>query len=208
MAPAVRTTRDSQAPAAAPVSRLSREARREQLLEVAAHLIVELGPAALTMERLGERAGVSKALPYSHFVNADDVLAALYVRETNNMGRRVTEAQSGITDPDERLRAAVHAYFEVVKERGTILAVILGSRPAGAAEMDEYDLVARRFVPDLLEDTFGIRGKTALVLGEVLQGALAGAVAVWARGDVSRAVAERTVCSFVIAGLRESAPGS
>ena len=55
-------------------TRLTRAARREQLLDAAA----QLGAASLdsvTMEGLAAQAGVSKALPYKFFANRDEVLA-------------------------------------------------------------------------------------------------------------------------------------
>ena len=79
-----------------PRPRLTRNARRDQLLDAAAVLIVSEGIPALTMERLAVRAGVSKALPYSHFERSEDVLAELYRRETGALVRRVANAQPGI----------------------------------------------------------------------------------------------------------------
>ncbi len=42
------------------------------------------------MEGIAARGGVSKALPYRHFDNADDVLMALYQREMALLAERVT----------------------------------------------------------------------------------------------------------------------
>ena len=66
--------------------------RRRQLLDAAARIIVEHGSAAMSMERLGAEAGVSKALPYKHFANSDAVLVELYRRETRALGRAVWRA--------------------------------------------------------------------------------------------------------------------
>ena len=53
------------------------EDRRDHLLDEAAAILVAHGAAVLTMERLAESAGVSKALPYKHFDNVQHVLVAL-----------------------------------------------------------------------------------------------------------------------------------
>jgi AcrR family transcriptional regulator len=186
-------------------ARLSKSARREQLLEVAAEMLAEQGTPVLTMEGLAERAGVSKALPYSHFTNADDVLIALYQSEILRMGDRVARAQQAETSPEARLVAAVHAYFDVVQERGAVLAVLMGPGSAIPRLADQGDNVGQRFVADLLTQTFGIKGKQALVLADILQGSLSGAVTAWANGTASRSTAEKLVTAFVLSGLRDAA---
>ncbi len=61
--------------------RLSPEARRMHILNVAARLIVEEGVSAVSMERLGRDAGISKALCYAYFENRTVLLSQLLVRE-------------------------------------------------------------------------------------------------------------------------------
>ena len=184
-----------------PARRWKRSARREQLLDVAAQMLIELGGAGLTMERLAERAGVSKALPYSHFTNAEDVIDALFRRETGYLGEQITVAQNGLVDSAARVGAAVHAYLDVVEERGTILAALLGARTGGASR-DGQDDIGEQFVTDFLAGTFGLTGPAALVAAASIHGTLAGAVLVWARGGATRTVTEETVTTFVLAGLR------
>jgi TetR/AcrR family transcriptional regulator, fatty acid biosynthesis regulator len=61
--------------------RLSPEARRAHILDVAARLVVEEGVSAVSMERLGREAGISKALCYAYFENRTELLSQLLVRE-------------------------------------------------------------------------------------------------------------------------------
>jgi TetR/AcrR family transcriptional regulator, fatty acid biosynthesis regulator len=61
--------------------RLSPEARRAHILDVAAQLIVDEGVSAVSMERLGRDAGISKALCYAYFENRTALLSQLLVRE-------------------------------------------------------------------------------------------------------------------------------
>lgn len=61
--------------------RLSPEARRAHILDVAAQLIVEEGVSAVSMERLGREAGISKALCYAYFDNRTELLSQLLIRE-------------------------------------------------------------------------------------------------------------------------------
>src|SRR5215217_7313161 len=58
--------------------RLTREARRAQLLDVAYAVIKREGTDALTLARLAEHAGVSKPIAYNHFGTRAGLLAALF----------------------------------------------------------------------------------------------------------------------------------
>ena len=51
--------------------RLSKEARRSQLLDTAGELLLRDGVDALTMEGIGQGAGASKTLGYAYFDNVD-----------------------------------------------------------------------------------------------------------------------------------------
>jgi AcrR family transcriptional regulator len=180
-------------------ARLPKTERREQLLDAAASIIVERGLAGITMERLAATAGVSKALPYAHFENADEVLAELYRREITQLGAaivaRVASADRGI----DRLVAAMRAYFDFVEARGAILTVLAGagSSPAEASDPD----IGPNFVADLLVDSLGISRARAVPLAGVVLGALLGATSMWGRGVVSRKTAETSVIEFVVAGV-------
>lgn len=64
--------------AVAPRQRLTKEARRAQLLEVARELIRDDGTDRLTLGKIAERAGVTKPLVYEHFGDRHGILAELY----------------------------------------------------------------------------------------------------------------------------------
>jgi AcrR family transcriptional regulator len=192
------------AAASAPIGRLSKEDRREQLLDAAVEIVVERGVAALTMEGLAERAGVSKALPYQHFDNAGAVLIALYGREIGLLGRRVYEAVDGIADPEARVRAAIHTYFDVVAERGRVLGAFTGAASAVESDADRGVRTGVEFVALLLVKPFGFHGRRAKMLASIFLGALAGATESWAYGDGGRERVERTLTAVIIGGLREA----
>ena len=186
---------------AAPVIRFSKKVRREQLLDVAAEIVVDRGVGGVTMEGLAERAGVSKALPYQHFENASAVLAALYRREIDLLARRVYEAVHALAAPDERVRAAIHAYFEVVVERGRVLGALSAPGVGVAAEADDGARAGVEFVASLLVEPFGFTGKKARVLASMFLGTLSGAMDSWAHGDGGRARIEQTLTGVIVAGL-------
>lgn len=179
------------AASATPRSRLSREARREQLLDAAAELTVERGSGAVTMERLAEWAGVSKALPYSHFENSDDVLIALYQRVVGKLGLRIIEALEQADADDDRVSLIVTTYFDTVADLGPILGAVTapGSQTLELADGDRR--VGPNFVSQLLSEHFGLSKTDARAVAPVLLASLTGTVTAWVEGDASRTRAER-----------------
>lgn len=57
------------------------ETTRESLISAAAKLLDGGGPEAVTMRAVGHAAGVSHNAPYKHFIDKDDLLAAVAGRE-------------------------------------------------------------------------------------------------------------------------------
>jgi len=167
--------------------RLTKEGRREQLLDAAAAIVVELGCDALTMERLGERAGVSKALPYSHFDNADDVLVALYFRFVGALGARVIDTVEHAAPGDDLAAAVVNSYFDAVFDLGPALAAVSAPGSRASELADASDSVGPDFVTDLLVDHFAVARSRARAAAPVLLSALVGAASAWGAGRGSRA---------------------
>jgi len=166
--------------------RLTSTARREQLLEAAADLVIERGVGAVTMEGLAVRAQVSKALPYKHFENADAVLVELYRREMANLGAAVLEAVATSDDPREQLRGAIRAYFDIVIQRGILLANLSGSGSEIPQMANAGDRIGTTFLGDLFVQNFGLPKAKARVAAALLLGALLGAVEALAHGEASR----------------------
>lgn len=179
------------------MTRMSRSRRRTQLLDVAAELVLTAGVGAVTMERLAERAGVSKALVYLHFDNAAAVLAELYHREVTTLGEQVAIAVEGPDTPEVKLRAAVSTYFDVVTHRGALFTVLA---PGGSTDLTQSDgsRIGQRFVTDLFQEIFGLPNRRARTAATVFLGALNGGVEAWALGELTRAEVEEAVVSVAL----------
>jgi AcrR family transcriptional regulator len=99
-------------------ARMTAEARREQLLDVAKAIVLDRGFHAVSIEAVAREAGISRPIVYGHFRDLPGVLEALIARE----GRRAL-AQLGAVlpgalaerDPRERLVAALAGYLEAVR---------------------------------------------------------------------------------------------
>src|SRR5215212_2963553 len=68
-------------------ARMTAEARREQLLDVAKAIVVDRGFHAVSIEAVARDAGISRPIVYGHFQDLDGVLEALVARE----GRRALQ---------------------------------------------------------------------------------------------------------------------
>ena len=179
-------------------TRLTKEARRSQLLDSAADLLLERGVGGVTMEGLAAQASVSKALPYVHFDNAEAVLLALHRREVGRIGREVTSALASRIEPAARVRAAVHAYFDAVIDRGAILSMLTQLRPSGGHRTDGGARAGHRFVAALYVSELGISERAARVSAGLLLGALHGAVDALAHGEGSRTRIEEAVVRLAL----------
>lgn len=59
-------------------TRMSKCERRDQLLQLAAEIVVTDGAERLTLQTLADRAGVSKPITYNHFCDRKGLLVQLY----------------------------------------------------------------------------------------------------------------------------------
>ncbi|MEM7219426.1 MAG: TetR/AcrR family transcriptional regulator [Pseudomonadota bacterium] len=102
----------------------SRDARRqprqrrarqtvEAIVEAAARVLIERGPAGLTTNHIAERAGVSIGSLYQYFPNKGAILAALQKQEmTTTLGSTAAILNDVELEPIERVRAAIHHFFQ------------------------------------------------------------------------------------------------
>jgi AcrR family transcriptional regulator len=176
------------------LTRLSKSARREQLLDTAAELLIEQGARGITMEGLAARAGVSKALPYRHFADADEVLVALHEQELRGISDRIGDALRNAPQGESQVAAAIRAYLDVIEERGDILARL---RAPGSPAMRAAGggRTANEFVAGLLRSTYGLSPQAAAVGAAAVFGAINGLVEAWALGHARRREVEAMALS-------------
>jgi AcrR family transcriptional regulator len=171
---------------AASPRRMRGDDRRAQLLDTAATVVVDHGAAALTMERLAAATGVSKALPYKHFANSEEVLAELYRRETVALGRAVWRALRDAPAGADLVRVGVRTYFDEMVERGPVLAALSrpGSTIAAVADPGSAGVI---FEVEVLHRFHGVARPRAKAIAGIVQGAVVGAANTLQAGYSSRA---------------------
>ena len=185
------------------VRRLTKEARREQLLDTAAALLRDGGSDALTMEAVGVEAGASKTLGYAYFANVEDVIRALREREMGRLNRLVAEAAAAAVGFDEKLGAALRAYFDHVEERGVLLVEIEQAVRARRLElMPEATNDFIEIIAAMIDDEFGVGRRRATWYAATI-GSLANTHAfIWQPSRYSRERIEAQALAFALGGLR------
>ncbi|HEX4362425.1 MAG TPA: TetR/AcrR family transcriptional regulator [Pseudonocardia sp.] len=136
--------------------RLSRDARRAQLLGAARDVFAAQGYHAAAMDDIADRAGVSKPVLYQHFPSKLELYRALLTTYADELLGRLRSALE-TTNNEQRLRGAVTAYFDFVASEGQSFRLVfesdLRSEPEMAAVLDKVlsqciDLVADAVTTD------------------------------------------------------------
>jgi AcrR family transcriptional regulator len=121
-------------------ARLSRSARRAQLLVAARDVFAAHGYHAAAMDDIAEKAGVSKPVLYQHFPGKLELYRALLTTYADELVSRVREAISETADNRARVHAAVAAYFDFVAGEGHAYRLVFESdlrgEPEAAAVVD------------------------------------------------------------------------
>lgn len=121
-------------------TRLSRGARRAQLLVAARDVFAAHGYHAAAMDDIAERAGVSKPVLYQHFPGKLELYRALLTTSADELVERVRTALQSSSDNRERAQAAVAAYFDFVAGDGQASRLVfesdLRNEPEAAAVVE------------------------------------------------------------------------
>ncbi|MGR2753800.1 TetR/AcrR family transcriptional regulator [Agromyces arachidis] len=97
--------------------------RRAALLAAAARLFAERGYPGVTLEELGQAAGVSGPAVYRHFPGKAAVLAAILADASRGLldgGRRTVEE---VAEPDDALRALIRFHVEFALANADVIRV-------------------------------------------------------------------------------------
>lgn len=166
---------------AAPRRRLAPAVRQEEILDEAARVVLDEGVSAVSMERLGREAGVSKALVYAYFPNRNDLLGALLLREYRHFQAHARRLVAEVEGFDAVVRATTEAWLDHVAERGPLINRLL-NEPEIARAIEGVDAEGRQdtanYFGRLIAETYGIEPRRGSMIAELLMG-LTGAAGVY-----------------------------
>lgn len=189
--------------------RLDPLVRKHMILDRVAALVAAEGVSAVTMDRVGREAGVSKPLVYAYFQNVTTLLQELLLRDQRRLWEEQTSAVSEAKDFDELIRLTTRTYLKHVEKSGMHIQRLM-SEPSVAAAFKEREHERRQRVVDFLARemarTLNVPRDIANLVTELSLGTTGAAGELISRGEVGRKrVEDLLVCLYKgnIAALRE-----
>src|SRR3954467_4806548 len=126
--------------------------QRTRLLEAVGRAVAERGYAAATIDDVVGRAGVSKKTFYDHFADKQDCFLAAYEAASEELLRRVAEAQESDLDWRERTRAGIAAYLRWLAGDPALARVYLVEvAAAGPVALERRERLRDRYAELMLE---------------------------------------------------------
>jgi TetR/AcrR family transcriptional regulator, fatty acid metabolism regulator protein len=95
-----------------PLRERQREEREQLILKAAHELILEKGAAALTMEDIASRVGISRAAIYLHFPSKEDLILELMERGMRIFVDSLSATVDAPGTPREKLQAVIEQIFQ------------------------------------------------------------------------------------------------
>jgi AcrR family transcriptional regulator len=125
--------------------RLSADARREQILDVAIDVFGRSGYFGASMNDIAEAAGVTKPVLYQHFDSKSDLYSALLDEVGARMLDAIVKATADATDGKQQTEQGFRAYFRWVAHRHDEFMLLFG----GSSRHDgEFSAQIRRITDD------------------------------------------------------------
>ena len=163
-------------------TRLSRDRRGEQLLDVAERLFAEQGFEGTSMEDIARAAGVTRPVVYAHHPTKEDVFLACVRRARRELedGLDALRPSGRAVVLAEVIEGGGNVFFEILERDprrwavlfspSTALAGPLGRRldELRAGTIERIAEVARRFAPDADPDRLGAYAHAISGVGEQL----------------------------------------
>jgi AcrR family transcriptional regulator len=122
-------------------SRLTANARREQLLDVALDVFAEAGYHGASMNEVADAAGVTKPVLYQHFESKRELYQALLDEAGARLLAAIGRATEGDSDGATKTAAGFRAYFHWVADDHDAFTLLFGG---GARRDEEFAQAVRR----------------------------------------------------------------
>jgi AcrR family transcriptional regulator len=106
--------------------RLTADARRRQLFDVALSLFAEHGYLATTMDDIAEAAGVTKPLVYQHFESKRALYLELMDVFSRELVTGIVKATASAEGPRQQVELGFAAYFELMVENEQAFRLLYG----------------------------------------------------------------------------------
>jgi len=122
-------------------TRLTADARRQQILDVAIDVFGRSGYYGSSMNDIAEAAGVTKPVLYQHFDSKSELYAALLDEVGNRLLTLIAKATASAANGREQTELGFQAYFRWVASRNHEFRLLFGG---GARDDAEFSATVRR----------------------------------------------------------------
>ena len=162
--------------------RLSAEARRAQLLAVAREVFAEDGYHGAAMEKIAQRAGVTKPVLYQHFEGKKELYLALLDSDMERLLAQVSAAVEAAGDNLARIRGGLGAYFTYIEANVDSFRLLfretMGADPDFRECIDRFHDVAAGTIGAIIADETGLPVDVSELLARGVMG-MSEAAATW-----------------------------
>jgi AcrR family transcriptional regulator len=190
------------------ITRLTRSDRRAALLDAAAELLAAGDVDDVSMESVAKRVGVSRPLVYKHFANRQDLLSALYERESAHIHKQVSvDVQTASTSLADMLRALVRGMLAAQAARGATFAMLVssGGRTSRQHEIQrQRDRQTTRFFTKQAMREFDLGEPAAKAAVSIALASVTAVLTIWRRNPTHdhAALLEDVYVEMAMGGLR------
>jgi AcrR family transcriptional regulator len=190
--------------------RLDPQVRRDLILDEAARIVADEGVSAISMERMGREAGISKALVYNYFPSRNALLSDLLLREYRRFQEEARAAMEGVDGFEALVRVTTRAYLRHVADRGVLIQRLM-NEPAVAAAIRSIDAEGRqltvRFFAREIAKRHGLDTGLAATAADLLMGLTGAAGDYLARTGDDLDHVENMAVAMIMAALERVAKG-
>jgi AcrR family transcriptional regulator len=184
---------------------------RETLIEASSHIIKIQGIEGLSLRKLADQVGVSRAAPYHHFKDKNALLAAVAEAGFENLAGLLNTVVSKNTPLTKRLREAVHGYLTFAHDHSTQYDLMFGRRLWQSDQFDDFQRHAKdcfRLYVHLFEE-LQIQGQLSqnenpLRLAQILWATLHGLAKLTEQGLFSVANSIEEITDYVLSRFEHS----
>ncbi|MEM9759181.1 MAG: TetR/AcrR family transcriptional regulator [Pseudomonadota bacterium] len=190
-------------PEAGAKRRFSREKRREMILDSTAELVAREGTAELSLDTIGQRAGVSKTLMYRYFRNLVDLLRELLEREYRHLRGKQFAAAEAANTYEDLVRQVTRAYLVYIEDRGLIIERLQAyPNIAGAQDPTHFDREPSvEYFSRLTADLYDMPIDIATAATEISFGLPASAGEYLIRSGADRQIVEDVTVAMILGSL-------
>jgi AcrR family transcriptional regulator len=179
-----------------------RTAVREAIQDTTAALVVEHGPASVTMSRIAEQTGIGRATLYKYFPDVDAILVAWHHRHVAGHLAQLAELRDQPGEPGARLAAVLETYALIAHHRERH-----GAEISALVHRGEQVAQAQQQLSDLFRDLLTEVAATGELRDDVPPDELASYClhALAAAGGLPSEAAVHRLVAVTLAGLGPSA---